>query len=296
MLTLFSTLRKLIRPFTLIYPAIAILAGSIIAYNSSNINNFPSFLLKTIFGIIIVCFLNSSSNIINQIYDIEIDRINKPNRPLPRGEISKHIAAIIAIGFVIFSLSFAFLLSFPFFFICLIALLCTLGYSTPPIRLKRFPWLANLIIAIPRGLLLIVAGWAIHTSINIIEPWLFGSILFFFFLGATTAKDFTDIKGDKINGIITIPIKYGVEKSIKVIKPFFIFPFFLIGFYCFFGWLNWIYIPLILFAIPGYKAIKLIENEPEKLAIESNHPSWKIMYFMVIFYALSIIFLSYFAR
>ncbi len=44
--------------------------------------------LTVALGSLCASFLNAASNAINQIYDLEIDRVNKPNRPLVTGELS----------------------------------------------------------------------------------------------------------------------------------------------------------------------------------------------------------------
>ena len=103
----------------------------------------------------------------------------------------------------------------------------TIVYSVPPFRTKRWGLAANFTIAVPRGLLLKVAGWSTATSIFHAESWYIGSIFFFFLLGASTTKDFADMKGDEAGGCITLPIKYGVKKAAYMISPSFVLPFLL---------------------------------------------------------------------
>ena len=68
-------------------------------------------------------------------------------------------------------------------------------------RTKRDAIGANLTIAIPRGLMLKVAGWTTVKDFDAPEPWYIGSIFFLFLLGAATTKDFADMKGDRKNMI-----------------------------------------------------------------------------------------------
>ena len=74
---------------------------------------------------------------------------------------------------------------------------CTLLYSVPPFRTKRLGIWANITIAIPRGMLLKVAGWSSVKTIGGLEPWYIGAIFGLFLLGATTTKDFADMEGDR---------------------------------------------------------------------------------------------------
>lgn len=81
------------RPFTLVPPLLGIISGAVCAFGSAH-NPDParrltlSIILTVALGSLCASFLNAASNIINQIYDLEIDRKNKPQRPLITGAIS----------------------------------------------------------------------------------------------------------------------------------------------------------------------------------------------------------------
>ena len=84
---------QLSRPFTLLPPLLGIVSGSICAWGSVH-NPDPgrqltlSVVLTVALGSLCASFLNAASNAINQITDLEIDRVNKPNRPLVTGALS----------------------------------------------------------------------------------------------------------------------------------------------------------------------------------------------------------------
>src|SRR5262249_50130733 len=105
---------------------------------------------------------------------------------------------------------------------------CTILYSVPPIRTKQRGMWANLTIAIPRGVLLKVAGWSAVKTIDRLEPWYIGAVFGLFLLGATTTKDFADFEGDRRGGCRTLPIQYGVARAARFISPSFIVPFLMI--------------------------------------------------------------------
>src|SRR4029079_3717184 len=85
--------RQLATPFTLLPPLFGIISGAVCAWGSAH-NPDParavtaSVILTVTLGSICAAFLNAANNSLNQIYDLEIDRINKPKRPLPAGEMS----------------------------------------------------------------------------------------------------------------------------------------------------------------------------------------------------------------
>ena len=125
--------------------------------------------------------LNVASNGLNQIYDFEIDRINKPKRPLPSGRLSMGEAWVITLV----SFAAAFVLAWfvapggrhECFWMVVAAAVITTLYSVPPFRTKRLGIWANVTIAIPRGVLLKVAGWSsVKTAVGL-EPWFIGADL-----------------------------------------------------------------------------------------------------------------------
>ena len=83
----------LARPFTLLPPLFGIVSGAVCAWGSAH-NPDPSRTLTAsviaavALGSICAAFLNAANNALNQIYDLEIDRINKPKRPLVTGAAS----------------------------------------------------------------------------------------------------------------------------------------------------------------------------------------------------------------
>ena len=88
-----SLYSQLARPFTLLPPLLGIVSGAVCAFGSVH-NPDPSrsltlsVVLTVILGSLCASFMNAASNAINQIYDLEIDRLNKPNRPLVTGALS----------------------------------------------------------------------------------------------------------------------------------------------------------------------------------------------------------------
>jgi len=272
------------RPFTLVPPMIGILSGSIIGYGASRA---PFRVVNVALAVIAAAVLNAASNGLNQICDLTNDRVNKPHRPLPSGRMKTGEAwAFVAITYVA-ALAMAGAVNRQTFAIYLIAALSTVAYSAPPVRLKRRPIGSNLIIALIRGALLKVAGWAaIATVLDSIEPWYIGSIYFVFLLGATTTKDFADIEGDRAAGCITLPVKYGAEWSARAISPSFILPWLMMALGSYLGVLSGnrtaIVALSVIMLVWGSYVIYLMNTDPHRLVTEGeNHPAWHHMYWMM---------------
>jgi 4-hydroxybenzoate polyprenyltransferase len=166
-----------------------------------------------------------------------------------------------------------------------VAVLCTFIYSIPPLRTKRLGIWANVTIAIPRGTLLKVAGWSSVKTIAGIEPWYIGAIFGLFLLGATTTKDFADMKGDRLGGCRTLPIQFGVRRAAWMISPSFVVPFAMIPVGAWLGILTgdfWLLQILgVVMTVYGVYVCYLMLRRPEELAVEENHVSWAHMYRMM---------------
>ncbi|HEY2737496.1 MAG TPA: UbiA family prenyltransferase, partial [Thermoanaerobaculia bacterium] len=246
-----SLYTQLARPFTLLPPLFGILSGAVCAFGSVHNPDAShrvtlSVVLTVILGSLCASFMNAASNAINQIYDLEIDRLNKPTRPLVTGALSVreawgftwlfYVLALVPTWLVVPHPYETFLekLTAPLsqhvtFYIYLAGLLFTFVYSAPELgRTKVRGMLANFTMAIPRGILLKLAGWAMVASIWSPEPWYIGLIICLFLLGAASTKDFADIAGDTAGGCRTLPIVYGVKKAAWMISPSFVLPWILL--------------------------------------------------------------------
>jgi len=298
----------LARPFTLMPPLLGIVSGAVCAWGSAH-NPDPSRALTTsviltiVLGSACAAFLNAGNNTLNQIYDLEIDRVNKPKRPLPAGDLTLRQAWIFTwIMFAIGLLPTWLVVPYPFttwqakffapvaqhecFFIYFAAFISTFVYSVPAFgRTKAHPIGANVTIAIPRGCLLKVAGWTMVARATTLEPWFIGSIFMFFLLGAASTKDFSDMKGDAAGGVRTLPIVLGVRRAAYTIAPFFVVPWLLMPIGAQLGILTGNRIALVILgiflALWGAYTLWLIVRNPDELTATENHPSWRHMYLMM---------------
>jgi 4-hydroxybenzoate polyprenyltransferase len=280
----------LARPFTLVAPALGFFSGALTAVGAAPREVWtPSLLLFPFVGSLMAATLNGGNNALNQIYDLEIDRVNKPRRPLPSGRLT----VAQAWGFTAITYALSLLLAWlvapagrhECFWLVLAAVVCTLLYSVPPFRTKRLGVWANVTIAIPRGTLLKVAGWSSVKTIVGVEPWFIGAIFGLFLLGATTTKDFADMEGDRSGGCRTLPIQFGVRRAAWMISPSFVVPFLLIPIGARLGILTGRFWPLqtlgAVMTAYGIYVCYLMLRRPEELAVEENHVSWAHMYRMM---------------
>jgi 4-hydroxybenzoate polyprenyltransferase len=308
---------RLSRPFTLLPPTLGVVSGAVTAFGSAaNPDPARSVSAAVVFTVVLgsVCaaLLNAANNILNQVYDLEIDRVNKPSRPLPSGKVSTreafwlsaalYVAAVVPTWLVVVHPYEGFLakMTAPLarhecIVIYLLGLAFTLIYSVPALgRTKARGIWANITIAIPRGCLLKVAGWSMVSTIWHLEPWYIGTIILLFLLGAASTKDFSDIEGDRAGGCKTLPILYGARRAAQLSAPFFVVPWLLIplGVQLNNPWFPGHTIltgdPILLsglglvLTVWGAYTAMLMLRDPEQLARTENHPSWTHMYLMMI--------------
>ncbi|HXG56762.1 MAG TPA: UbiA family prenyltransferase [Vicinamibacterales bacterium] len=281
---------ELSRPFTLVAPALGVVSGAITAAGAHPRDEWTTDLLFYAgTGALMAAMLNAASNALNQIYDLEIDRINKPQRPLTSGRMTIAEAWVFTLAAYAVALGLAWLIApggrHECFWIVLAATVATFIYSCPPLRTKQRGIWANITIAVPRGVLLKVAGWSCVKTIFGVEPWFIGGIFGLFLLGASTTKDFADMEGDEKGGCRSLPIIYGVRRTAWMISPSFVLPFLLISYGSFAGILTGNFYLLqglsVFMTAYGAYVCYLMLRRPEELAIDANHVSWAHMYRMM---------------
>lgn len=164
----------------------------------------------------IVVFLAASSgaliagggNTINDYFDVEIDSINKPERPLPRGAVSAQeawwlwrltssIGALISafLGPVTFAIALFWVVSLFF-------------YSR---LFKRTMMIGNILVASMTALAFVYGAVVIG---NVEKSWIPALFAFLINLARELVKDIEDIKGDAQGNANTLPVKHGVRPAL----------------------------------------------------------------------------------
>ncbi len=156
--------------------------------------------------------LASGVFLINQIYDIESDRINQKIHFLPKGLVKISTAWMMAISLYLMSLILAFCLSVKVGFLAIVIALLGIFYSAPPIALKNRAYAAAFINAFGHGSLIFVLGYCAAGG-GMLQGF-YMSLPYFFAVGAVyIGTTLPDIEGDKKTGKITFGVIYGEKKS-----------------------------------------------------------------------------------
>ena len=240
---------ELTRPFTLLPPAIGMVSGGLAALGTGRAaQSSPLGVLAALSaGAVLAALLNAASNCVNQVFDVPLDVVNKPDRPLPRGAITRARALWLAAMLYAAAFVLAATLrpdgSWAVFWIVLFTAALTWGYSGPPLRWRNSWWLAPLVIALPRGMLLKVAGWGALAAVDSDhEPWALGGIFFLYIFGAAAIKDFEDMQGDAAGGASSLPLRFGARRAARIMAPFLVVPWVLLALA---PWAHWNGAPLL---------------------------------------------------
>lgn len=188
-------LYKISRPVTTISGALAVVLGGYVA-GTGDWFNVALAVLATI-------LVSSSANAWNDYLDVEIDRINQPNRPLPSGQVTLRAAKWFSFTLAILSLVVAAFINLPSFIIVLGANLLLYIYS---LKLKSTVLLGNISVAFISAMSAVFGGVAASNPRPTI--WLF-LIIFVAILGREVLKTLADYEGDLSESVRTISTVWG---------------------------------------------------------------------------------------
>ncbi len=218
-----KTLWAFSRPHTVIGTVISIFTLYIIICGNNKSEHLPLLFMALLIGVCTNIFIVG----INQIADVNIDKINKPYLPIAAGALSIQRAKIITYTSLLLSLSVALYISPYLFLIIFLSAAIGWAYSMPPLYLKKHHFTAALAITFVRGVLINVGGfmvlnYIVNKSINLPDDVkILSAFIIVFSIVISWFKDLPDMKGDSIYRIKTLAIIYS-PKSVFITGTFLI--------------------------------------------------------------------------
>ncbi len=191
-------------------------SGGLIINPSYNLFHSSKFIISSIITVLIM----SCSMVINDVFDVNIDRINKPTRPLVTGEITMREAKIYIILLLSLTEFLNSLLPYNLQVITHLAIINIILYT--PI-FKYILLIKNISCALLVAFAVVFAGLTAQNTINIflnqnITLLVIASrMIFFGSLHNEILLDMTDVKGDKENNVNTIPVRFGLDKTWEIV-------------------------------------------------------------------------------
>jgi len=215
---------------------ISVVVGELVA-----INILPS-LNDLILGFIAGFFISTSALILNDYFDIETDKINRPTRPLPSGIIKPH--EVILLWIITSILCFAVALQIGHIALLVAILFWIIGFLYNW-KFKRIGLFGNLMVSSSVAITFIFGGIIVGNPWNTII-WCFACIAFFINLGEEIASDALDMIGDEKINSKSIAINRGRDSALKISSVLFCIVVLTNFIPLFLGYLEWYYLITIL--------------------------------------------------
>lgn len=199
--------------------------------------------LKSFVGSLAGAIVSGAGMVINDYFDLEIDRINRPERPIPSGKISPS-AALWYYGIInLIAIVMLFFTNLSALIIALVSIVVIFLYSY---ILKKKGLIGNFVVGFMTGLAFIFGGVIGGNIKPLIFPFLFALMINF---SREILKDVEDIEGDKTKNLKTFPIVYGEKLALKVVAIFILLTIVLTFIPYFVGIYNIYYFLIILFVV-----------------------------------------------
>jgi geranylgeranylglycerol-phosphate geranylgeranyltransferase len=197
------------RLYTVVWCGLVSLAGSCIAYGS-----FPPIKIS-ILALFIPMMGWTAALYLSDFLDRKLDSIQKPHRPIPSGRIKSYEAITIGAIFAITGFLLSFLLTINN--IILVFVVAGLVFSYTKISKSR-----GLAGNVNRGIVTVAAYLYGVFSVGVpiqsipIFIWILAFVFLFHDTNSNLVGAIRDMEGDKKGGYITIPVKYGIKKSVII--------------------------------------------------------------------------------
>jgi geranylgeranylglycerol-phosphate geranylgeranyltransferase len=204
----FSNIKNYIfitRPVNVVLTFLVVIVGALICINGDYSIN------KILLAAVAAALTAGAGNIINDIFDKEADKINHPERPIAKGNISTGNAWIEYFILTVLALAASSLISQTALVIVFLTSVLLYLYSA---RLKKIPLIGNITVAYLTGLAFIFGGISVYNIRGALIPAIFA---FFINFIRELIKDMDDIEGDTKVGLQTFPKIFGMKVSILFI-------------------------------------------------------------------------------
>jgi geranylgeranylglycerol-phosphate geranylgeranyltransferase len=232
---------SLIRPINCLMIGFAVMTGQYIS-----LSMLPS-LSNAILGFCSAAFLMASTMSMNDYYDLEIDKINCPERPIPSGIIMPNEAILIGIISGLIGIFSAALINLYSLAVAFFALILMLYYNT---KGKKTGLFGNILVSICIGLPFIFGGVSVGRITYLLI--LFSLMAFISNLGREVTKGIMDVEGDQLKKIKTIAVVHGPKTASIVASVLYIIAVVVSFIPPILGMVSAIYIPFVLISDIGF--------------------------------------------
>lgn len=167
---------------------------------------------EAILGMLVAFSLNSSSNVMNDYFDREVDAVNAPDRPIPSGVVTGREAITMAISLALLGESAAALTSAPCLLAATVFYLFAVCYNA---WIKKMGLLGNLFVSVGVSAPFLYGMIVVDGTVTC-KILLLAAIAFVANMGREVVKGISDVEGDAVRDVQTVARKHGERAAAKV--------------------------------------------------------------------------------
>ena len=188
-------------------------------------------------GVLSVFLISSSALILNDYFDLPVDRINAPERPLPSGAVRPREALFLFGAVSVLGLLAALAVGPAVLAAAFLVWLLGIFYSW---RLKRTGLPGNLLVSLTVGMTFLYGGLVVGKPF---QPavWYLALIGALIDLGEEIAADALDAAGDQVIGSRSLALQLGRAEALGISGTIFFAVVIISGLPFALGWLEWIF-------------------------------------------------------
>lgn len=195
---------RLTRPVNAVVAGLATSLGDLVATGSLH--------LEILLLVAIVALVTAAGNVVNDYFDVEIDRVNRPERPIPAGDVGAVTALHFALVLFVFGIALSTLTNPIGTAIALVNSALLVVYAA---HLKRLPLVGNLAVSYLTASIFLFGG-ALSGLEGLLHALPVAAITFVVMLAREILKAAEDIEGDSAGGALTLPMLIGIHPAIAL--------------------------------------------------------------------------------
>lgn len=211
----FKDALEILRPINGIMGSLTVVIGIL---NTRVGSSFPLTIINIILGVLTYFFLSGAGMVINDIYDVEIDKINRPKRPIPSERVTLKQAKSIYMATLLVGVSLSIIhvlvLKLNYFIIILAVVFGIMGWVYAAWG-KGQGFIGNIIVSISFSIGLIYGALLNGTDIPLYIYYFFLTS-FCLLMAREIVKGCEDIEGDKKEGVKTLAISLDPRKAMII--------------------------------------------------------------------------------
>lgn len=198
-------LLDLMRPGNVVAAGVLTFTGAYVAGGLGAGNAVP-----VVAAVVATMFATGAGNAINDYFDREIDRVNDPQRPIPRGAVSPSGALAFSGALFLGAIGCALFLPVTAIAIAVFNLLLLIAYTE---LFKGVPGVGNVVVGFLTGSTFLFGGAAVSAPFGAATLFVLAAIAT---LTREVVKDVEDLAGDREQGLNTLPIAIGADAALRI--------------------------------------------------------------------------------